>query len=70
LVGLAGKTADSVLAAIRELPVHEGKGRVLICSSLIWRGECSPTTVEKGEVRNDLQHRSDPDGSCGVPPAP
>jgi len=37
-VGLAAKAADSVLAAIRDIPVHDGAGRVLICGSLYFAG--------------------------------
>ena len=36
--GLPAQTADSVLAAIREIPVHDGNGRVLICGSLYFAG--------------------------------
>jgi dihydrofolate synthase / folylpolyglutamate synthase len=36
--GLPAQTADSVLAAIRDIPVHNGNGRVLICGSLYFAG--------------------------------
>ena len=36
---LAARTADSVLAAIRDIPVHDGNGRVLICGSLYFAGK-------------------------------
>jgi dihydrofolate synthase/folylpolyglutamate synthase len=38
-VGLPARTADSVLAAIRDIPVHDGNGRVLICGSLYFAGK-------------------------------
>lgn len=38
-VGLRAQTADSVLAAIRDIPVHDGNGRVLICGSLYFAGK-------------------------------
>jgi dihydrofolate synthase/folylpolyglutamate synthase len=38
-VGLPAKTADSVFAAIRDIPVHDGNGRVLICGSLYFAGK-------------------------------
>ena len=37
-VGFPAQTADSVLAAIRDIPVHDGNGRVLICGSLYFAG--------------------------------
>ena len=37
--GLPAQTADSVLAAIRDIPVHDGNGRVLICGSLYFAGK-------------------------------
>src|SRR5271169_191770 len=37
-VGLRAQTTDSVLAAIRSIPVHDGNGRVLICGSLYFAG--------------------------------
>jgi dihydrofolate synthase/folylpolyglutamate synthase len=37
--GLPARTADSVLAAIRDIPVHDGNGRVLICGSLYFAGK-------------------------------
>ncbi len=37
-VGLPAQTADSVVAAIREIPVHDVNGRVLICGSLYFAG--------------------------------
>jgi dihydrofolate synthase / folylpolyglutamate synthase len=37
--GLATQPADSVLAAIRDIPVHDGSGRVLICGSLYFAGK-------------------------------
>jgi dihydrofolate synthase/folylpolyglutamate synthase len=37
--GLPAQTADSVLAAIRDIPVHNGNGRVLICGSLYFAGK-------------------------------
>jgi dihydrofolate synthase / folylpolyglutamate synthase len=37
-VGLRAQTADSVLAAIRSIPVHDGSGRALICGSLYFAG--------------------------------
>jgi dihydrofolate synthase/folylpolyglutamate synthase len=36
---LPAQTADSVLAAIRGIPVHHGNGRVLICGSLYFAGK-------------------------------
>jgi dihydrofolate synthase/folylpolyglutamate synthase len=36
--GLPAQTADSVLAAIRDIPVHGGNARVLICGSLYFAG--------------------------------
>ena len=44
-VGLLAHTADSVLAAIRDIPVHDGTGRVLICGSLYFAGK---VLVENG----------------------
>jgi dihydrofolate synthase/folylpolyglutamate synthase len=38
-VGLPAQTADSVLTAIRDIPVHDGNGRVLICGSLYFAGK-------------------------------
>jgi len=38
-VGLSAKTAVSVLAAIRDIPVTDGNGRVLICGSLYFAGK-------------------------------
>jgi dihydrofolate synthase/folylpolyglutamate synthase len=38
-VGLPAQTADSVLAAIRDIPMHDGNGRVLICGSLYFAGK-------------------------------
>jgi len=38
-VGLPAQTAESALAAIRDIPVHDGKGRVLICGSLYFAGK-------------------------------
>jgi dihydrofolate synthase/folylpolyglutamate synthase len=38
-VGLSAQTADSVLAAIRDIPVHDANGRVLICGSLYFAGK-------------------------------
>jgi dihydrofolate synthase / folylpolyglutamate synthase len=38
-VGLPAQTADSVLAAIRDIPVHDANGRVLICGSLYFAGK-------------------------------
>jgi dihydrofolate synthase/folylpolyglutamate synthase len=38
-VGLRAQTADSVLAAIRDIPMHDGNGRVLICGSLYFAGK-------------------------------
>ena len=38
-VGLPAQTADSVLAAIRDIPVHDDDGRVLICGSLYFAGK-------------------------------
>jgi dihydrofolate synthase/folylpolyglutamate synthase len=38
-VGLRAQPADSVLAAIRDIPVHDGNGRVLICGSLYFAGK-------------------------------
>ncbi|MBV8505689.1 MAG: bifunctional folylpolyglutamate synthase/dihydrofolate synthase [Alphaproteobacteria bacterium] len=37
--GLPAQTAASVLAAIRDIPVHDGNGRVLICGSLYFAGK-------------------------------
>jgi dihydrofolate synthase / folylpolyglutamate synthase len=37
-VGLLAQTAESVLAAIRDIATHEGSGRVLICGSLYFAG--------------------------------
>ena len=37
--GLPAQTADSALAAIRDIPVLGGKGRVLICGSLYFAGK-------------------------------
>ena len=37
--GLPAQTADFVLAAIRDIPVHDGNGRVLICGSLYFAGK-------------------------------
>ncbi len=37
--GLPAQTADSVLAAIRDIPAHDGNGRVLICGSLYFAGK-------------------------------
>jgi dihydrofolate synthase/folylpolyglutamate synthase len=37
-VGLPAQTAASVLAAIRDIPMHDGNGRVLICGSLYFAG--------------------------------
>jgi dihydrofolate synthase / folylpolyglutamate synthase len=37
-VGLPAQTARSVLTAIRDIPMHEGNGRVLICGSLYFAG--------------------------------
>jgi len=37
-VGLPAQTAASVLAAIRDIPVHDGNGRILICGSLYFAG--------------------------------
>src|SRR5262249_35961460 len=37
-VGLPAQTADSVLAAIRDIAAHNGDGRVLICGSLYFAG--------------------------------
>jgi dihydrofolate synthase / folylpolyglutamate synthase len=37
-VGLPAQTAESVLAAIRDIATHEGSGRVLICGSLYFAG--------------------------------
>jgi dihydrofolate synthase/folylpolyglutamate synthase len=37
--GLPAQTAGSVLAAIRDIPMHEGNGRVLICGSLYFAGK-------------------------------
>jgi dihydrofolate synthase/folylpolyglutamate synthase len=39
LVGLQAQTADSVVAAIRNIPVDDGNGRVLICGSLYFAGK-------------------------------
>ena len=38
-VGLPAQTADSVLTAIRDIPVQDGNGRVLICGSLYFAGK-------------------------------
>jgi len=38
-IGLPAQTADSVLVAIRDIPMHEGNGRVLICGSLYFAGK-------------------------------
>jgi len=38
-VGLRAQTADSVLAAIRDIPVQDSNGRVLICGSLYFAGK-------------------------------
>ena len=38
-VGLPAHAAASVLAAIRDVPVHDGNGRVLICGSLYFAGK-------------------------------
>jgi dihydrofolate synthase / folylpolyglutamate synthase len=38
-VGLPAKTAESVLAAICDIPVHDGNSRVLICGSLYFAGK-------------------------------
>jgi len=38
-VGLRAQTAGSVLAAIRDIPVQDGNGRVLICGSLYFAGK-------------------------------
>jgi dihydrofolate synthase/folylpolyglutamate synthase len=38
-VGLPAQTADSVLAAIRGIPVRDGNGRILICGSLYFAGK-------------------------------
>jgi dihydrofolate synthase / folylpolyglutamate synthase len=38
-VGLSAQTADSVLTAIRDIPVQDGNGRVLICGSLYFAGK-------------------------------
>ena len=38
-VGLRAQTADSVLAAIRDIPMHDDNGRVLICGSLYFAGK-------------------------------
>ncbi len=38
-VGVPAQTAHSVLAAIRDIPVHDGNGRVLICGSLYFAGK-------------------------------
>jgi dihydrofolate synthase/folylpolyglutamate synthase len=37
--GLPAQTADSVLTAIRDIPLHDGNGRVLICGSLYFAGK-------------------------------
>jgi dihydrofolate synthase/folylpolyglutamate synthase len=37
-VGLPAKTAASVFAAIRDIPVHDGTARILICGSLYFAG--------------------------------
>ena len=38
-VGLRAQTADSILAAIRDIPMHDVNGRVLICGSLYFAGK-------------------------------
>ena len=38
-VGLPAQTGASVLAAIRDIPVHDGNGRILICGSLYFAGK-------------------------------
>jgi len=38
-VGLPAQTADAVLTAIRDIPVQDGNGRVLICGSLYFAGK-------------------------------
>jgi dihydrofolate synthase/folylpolyglutamate synthase len=38
-VGLPARTAGSIRAAIHEIPVHDGNGRVLICGSLYFAGK-------------------------------
>jgi dihydrofolate synthase/folylpolyglutamate synthase len=38
-VGLSAQSADSGLAAISGIPVHDGNGRVLICGSLYFAGK-------------------------------
>jgi len=38
-IGLPAQTADSVLAAVRDIPMHEDKGRVLISGSLYFAGK-------------------------------
>ena len=38
-VGLPARAAESILAAIREIPVRDGIGRVLICGSLYFAGK-------------------------------
>jgi dihydrofolate synthase/folylpolyglutamate synthase len=37
--GLRAQTANSVLAAIRDIPLRDGNGRVLICGSLYFAGK-------------------------------
>jgi len=37
-VGLPAKRAASVFAAIRDIPVHDGTARILICGSLYFAG--------------------------------
>src|SRR5262249_47944237 len=37
-VGLPAKPAASVLEAVRDIPMHNGKGRILICGSLYFAG--------------------------------
>ena len=37
-VGLPAQLADSVLSAIRDVPLRDGKARVLICGSLYFAG--------------------------------
>jgi dihydrofolate synthase/folylpolyglutamate synthase len=39
LVGISARTADSVLAAIRDIARRGGRGRVLICGSLYFAGK-------------------------------
>jgi dihydrofolate synthase/folylpolyglutamate synthase len=38
-LGLPAQTADSVLAAVRDIPMPKGNGRVLICGSLYFAGK-------------------------------